>query len=144
MLRIIGALMTAIPFISIGLIKSLNLNLRARQANLAYNFFLEIKEAIRYTGAETDSIIEQLLIRPEYTSLNKEFSALKKQDSEMLQKALLGIGKTDTYGQLKYIDSILQRLKGIINSAEKDCNEKAKLYRMLGVCAGVAVAIIIM
>lgn len=144
MLRIIGALMTAIPFIAVGLIKSFNLNIRARQANLAYNFFLEIKESIRYTGAEKDSIIKDLLNRPEYALLNKEFSALKKQESEMLQNALLGIGKTDTYGQLKYIDSVLQRLKGIINSAEKDCNEKAKLYRMLGVCSGAAVAIIIM
>ncbi len=136
--------MIAIPFVAVGLIKSLALNIRVRQLCLAYSFFLEIKQSVRYTGAEMGSIVDSLFKKSEYASLNKNFSTFKKQEAELLKNALSGLGRTDTYGQLQYIDAVLQKLEGIINSAEKDCNDKARLYRMLGLCGGAAVAIIIM
>ncbi len=138
-----GALLIAIPFVLLGMTKSFRLFLRVRQANLVYNFFTEFKEYIRYTGAETDVIMKELLSKEEYLDLGKNFSSLLKEESNFCKKALKGIGKTDTVGQLKYLDGVIQKAKVTIEKYEKEQAEKSKLYLTLGVCTGVMATIII-
>ncbi len=99
----------------------------------------EVKDIIKYTGTESKDIF--VYVKNKYGEL---FSGqLHKNDKTILQNLTSGLGMTDTSGQLNFCDSLLGDIRRNLSEAEKDKNEKAKLYSTLGVSAGLAISIII-
>ena len=119
-----------------GIAKSLKLTARVRQARLIYAFFGEIKESIRFLGAETQEIVNGLLKKDEYRDLKDGFMGLYKEEKRICETAMSKLGKTDTFGQLEYLSSVLKNIDMVIEKAERERQEKAKLYLTLGLCSG--------
>lgn len=136
-------MLIAVPFVSVGVVQSIKLSTKVRQAKLIYNFFNEIKENIRFFGSETNDIVNGLLKKDEYKELNKGFNALFNESKDICESAFLKIGKTDTFGQIEHLNMVLRKIETLIQKCEKERTEKAKLYMTLGLCSGVMVTIII-
>lgn len=99
----------------------------------------EIKDTIKYSRTESCEIITH--IKNKYTELFR--GELNIKDALIIKNLFSGLGKTDTNGQLDFCDSVLNDINRNLLEAEKDKNEKAKLYSTLGVSAGLAISIII-
>lgn len=135
--------MIAIPFAILGIVKSFNLSLRVRQAKLLHGFFSDVKEGIRFTGAETYEIVNSLLAKDEYKCFRNNFADLSKEERTICKTAFSRLGKTDTYGQLEYLSGVSKKIEAIRIKAEQELQEKSKLYLTLGLCSGAMITIII-
>ena len=100
---------------------------------------LEIKDIIRYQGSETIEILS--CINGKYDGVLE--SDWQGSDQLIVKNLLAGLGETDTAGQLNFCDGVLSDINRNLMDAEKERNEKAKLYTTLGISAGLAVSIII-
>lgn len=142
-MKLLGAILVAIPFAAAGLISSLGLTGRVKMLQKLCDFVYEIKESIRYSGSEINVILGNILSKKEYACFGNEFCNLSKPDQHEIKEILSGIGKTDTLGQLNYLDNRLKGLQSTLKNAEQESTAKANMYRTLGLLAGMAVAIII-
>ncbi len=135
--------MIAIPFASAGILKSFKLSTNVRQAKLIYSFFSEIKDNIRFLGAETNEIVNSLLKKGEYKELGNNFNMVFNEGKDICHTAFERIGKTDTVGQIEHLNAILKKIDTLIIKSQKELEEKSKLYLTLGLCTGVMATIII-
>lgn len=135
--------MIAVPFALAGILKSFNLSTKVRQAKLIHSFFSEIKESIRFLGAETNEIVNSILKKDEYKELGANFNTIFNEGKKVCNSAFERIGKTDTVGQIEHLNAVLKKLELLIIKCEKEREEKAKLYLTLGLCTGVMATIII-
>ncbi len=70
-------------------------------------------------------------------------SGLKKSDTELLADIGRQLGTSDVDGQLSILKLQQNEAEMLISSAEKDCAQKAKLYRSLGVLAGAFISVML-
>ena len=68
---------------------------------------------------------------------------LKKSDAELLSDVGRKLGTSDLEGQLSALELRQAELNSAISAAEEEYRRKAKLYRSLGVLAGVFIAIML-
>lgn len=78
-------------------------------------------------------------------SLNKNMDScpLLPKDIEILKDVSMGLGRSDTQGQKKIIEPAVLRLEAGIKEAARAEMKMGKMYRSLGVAAGVAIAVIL-
>ena len=62
---------------------------------------------------------------------------------KIVREFSLGIGKFDLDGQVKSIDNTLSRLEFVLHTAEQDKSVRCRIYRSLGLCTGLALAILL-
>lgn len=104
-------------------------------------FILELSEEMRFTSENHTLIINNLMLKENF----KPLLQLKKDSIEatFLVDFTNGLGKSDMQGQLSYCSAARLRLKSIINNANKECESKSKLYRILGVILGAMFTVLI-
>lgn len=76
-------------------------------------------------------------------AINETETNLTKEDKEIISQFGKLLGKTDIEGQLNEIELSLNFLQMQIEKAENEKNKNAKLYKSLGVIAGVGIIIIL-
>lgn len=99
----------------------------------------EIKNIIIYSCEESSVILKRM--KDKYPRI---FSGnLNQSDSLIIDELVNGIGKTDKAGQCDFCDGLLKSVERNLKDAEKDKQERAKLYTVLGISFGVALSILI-
>jgi stage III sporulation protein AB len=77
-----------------------------------------------------------------YDSVKSELF-LEKEEIDVLGSFVQSIGSADIEGQKKNFNITLKKLEGFEKSAEETRNKNEKLYRYLGLCAGVLIVIVL-
>ncbi|MSR90035.1 stage III sporulation protein AB [Clostridiaceae bacterium WCA-383-APC-5B] len=83
--------------------------------------------------------IKQAFIEAIKTNKN-EFS-LEKEDFDILVEFSRSLGTTDLDGQMKIFDMAVENLKNNLKSASDKADKNIKMYRTLGLCIGLMIAI---
>lgn len=68
---------------------------------------------------------------------------LHEQVAQLLRELGNCFGKFDLVGQLKELDAIRQRARGILEQMELNKDTRVRSYQTLGICAGAALAILL-
>jgi Holliday junction resolvasome RuvABC ATP-dependent DNA helicase subunit len=96
----------------VGIFKSFKLSTKVRQAKLIYSFFSEIKENIRFLGAETNEIVNRLLKRVRDFSTVLGHEEITFEDTKLalnrLEIVSLGLDAIDK----KILESIIVKFNG--------------------------------
>ncbi len=69
--------------------------------------------------------------------------ALKKEDLNLLAQFGHMLGTTDIEGQLNHISLYKELIETNIENSKKELNEKSRLYKLLGLFAGIAAALLL-
>ncbi|BBB92907.1 MAG TPA: stage III sporulation protein AB [Methylomusa anaerophila] len=69
---------------------------------------------------------------------------LKRPEREVLEVFCANLGSMNREEQQKFLNMVREQLIGIQNEAESTCRQNVKMYRYLGVCGGLAVAIVLL
>ncbi|KUO50564.1 MAG: hypothetical protein APF76_07910 [Desulfitibacter sp. BRH_c19] len=79
------------------------------------------------------------------TGLNRlaEESSLKKEELDVLDDFGIGLGGSDREEQLKNLLMVQEQLKVIESNAENERNKYERMYKTLGVLAGIALVLIL-
>ena len=76
-------------------------------------------------------------------ALNEIETSLTKEDREIIRQFGKMLGKTDAEGQLNEIELSLNFLETQIEKAETEKSKNAKLYKSLGIIAGIGIVVIL-
>ena len=75
---------------------------------------------------------------------NRHGCPLLPGDLQILQDISLGLGKSDAQGQKKVLESAVLRLKAKLRDAVLQEEKQGRMYRGLGMAAGVVIAVILL
>lgn len=148
--------MKTIGFILIvitGTAAGLNLSGKLKKRTIALKWYFlainKIADKIGGTGAELYDIINTICGSTDYLVLKKPFAVdlkntyLNTADRQAAEEFFAELGMGDSESQIKrckiYANIFAQRLE----AAEKEYNEKSKLYKMLGLFSGLSLAILL-
>lgn len=126
-----------------GLIKSAEVTRKVTRLKATYRFVNDVKSEIRYSKREVAAIISELYKKEEYKILCKNEQSMQKGSCTLLEKFGMGLGKSDTIGQMEYCDAYLKTVSDELDSAKEEASQKSKLYTALGCLLGVAITVII-
>lgn len=79
----------------------------------------------------------------EAITIHQEKSPLLQQDMEILKDLALSLGKSDTAGQSKVLEPAMLRLQQQLKSAREQEMKQGRMYRGLGISAGIVIVIMI-
>ena len=78
-------------------------------------------------------------------ALQSEQQLGEDQDiTEVLLSLASGLGKYDRESQLQIMERTKGCLETLLHTAEQECSVRSKTYKVLGICAGVSVAILLL
>ena len=100
----------------------------------------EMRDSIRYSSEMFQKIASKLFERSDFSVLNSKNDDFTKK---LLDEFLSGLGKTDVGGQLSYCEQYISRAEKALAAAEAKRDKCARLYAVLGVCAGVGVSVLL-
>lgn len=63
--------------------------------------------------------------------------------AELLLSLAAGLGRYDRESQLQTLDKSKRDLEALLQSADRECSVRSKTYEVLGICAGISVAILL-
>ncbi len=131
--------MVIISTTTYGMILSARLSGRVQTLLNMRKMLEEIRDIIEYTCIETDEILEK--IKSKYPLVFR--GNLHNYDSKILSELIDGLGKSDRSGQLNFCEAVIRNIDRNLKSAEKEKEEKSRLYTTLGLSFGLAISIII-
>ena len=68
---------------------------------------------------------------------------LKEQDIEVLRDLAMGLGKSDIKGQQSFMRPAMIRLENLLKEARVQEQKQSRMYKGLGVAAGIVIAVIL-
>lgn len=130
-------------------------------------FTAALKSRIRFTGDELDLAVResaaQPLVKKYFGSINvvsgeEDFSgiwgemsaeaaagcSLTVDDLNLLLGLGKGLGTTDTEGQMDHLSMYEEFFRQSYETAKEEAKTKGRLYRICGVCAGAAAALLLL
>lgn len=162
MLKYLGLILIVLTCFGIGFYYSLRLKYRYEFLSSFNEFLSTLETNIRYNSADifslikssaSESISEYFLKRNEksfqsywnscISALPKRL-ALKKDDYNLLYEFGRMLGATDIEGQLNHINLYKELIKHNINNSDKELKQKSKLSKLLGLFAGLTIALILL
>lgn len=150
LMKILGAVLLSLTGTLIGINALSHLKKRAEVLNWYYKSAKLIGSRIGGTAAELYDIINTLYGKEQYIRLSRpfkvEFNAqgLNKDDLLTISEFFAELGSGEIETEIKRCEMYGNILKGRYKKAQEEYTEKSKLYKMLGLFGGLAVAIIIM
>lgn len=105
-------------------------------SNLFLNFINTIDKKIKKNNSFSKAWVSSIYIL-------KDKFFLKESEINLVKKFGEGLGVSDILGQQAHCQMNLNFAKEALNLARDEKNKKGKLYKVLGVSAGVCVALII-
>lgn len=165
MIKIIGTVIVVAVGTAIGLLKSRSLSLRVKFLEEFLSFITYMETEIRYSSDSLYQIINRFSSTNE-SSLNflsyctekshtfsdewnesiKKISSevgLKETDIKLIKEFGAGLGISDIDGQIAHCEVNKTHLKSRLSDAIEERNKKGRLYRMLGICSGLTLALIL-
>lgn len=100
----------------------------------------EMRDSIRYSSEMYQKIAARLFERSDFRVLASKNNDFVKK---LMDEFLSGLGKTDIGGQLSYCEQHISRAEKVLAAAEAKRDKCARLYAVLGVCAGVGVSVLL-
>lgn len=74
---------------------------------------------------------------------NMDKCPLKEKDIEVLRDFSMGLGKSDIKGQKNYLEPAMLRIEASLAEARAQEQSQSRMYRGLGIAAGVVIAVIL-
>lgn len=167
MFKIIGALLIISASSIAGFFQSEKLNKRVSFLEQYINFINDINTQIRFTMQPIENIIKTCasseIFKEFITAINKKINknvafnkawessieilrdefCLKENEINLVKKFGEKLGCSDICGQQAHCKMNLNFAKEALKAAKDEKNKKGKLYKVLGVSAGVCIALII-
>lgn len=161
---IIATIIVGICFM-LGMKKSLMYEKREYILRESINLFKGIENEIRYMLMELPNAIESTrqnmrtslkdvlgaislkLLEPNitfediYTEIDM-LNELKPYDKQILTQGIYSLGSTDVEGQMSLIKSTLNTIEVQLKYAIEEKQKNSKMYKTVGLCAGLMIAII--
>lgn len=150
----------------VGVLKSYNLAARVSVLNCFLMMVEEIKQKIRYSCIDTETLLAyyanceqfaQLWFLPNLLTvcqkggwnLKKIKQAIstrpftKPEDIETFALFSEGLGKSDIQGQIAHCDLYISVVSSALENARSESREKGRLFCLLGLFSGLAVALLL-
>lgn len=168
MIQIIGAVLVILGCGAIGYIMASNLTLEITTVQNLISILEHWKHSINYHQTALPELCrmtqetESSILGKFFGALHEQLSSLRQFDAlqctelafsscpdlpasskTLLQKLSKCLGKFDINGQIQEIDSVLSEANSILLSLQSNLDSRKKCYRTLGICAGIALAILI-
>lgn len=100
------------------------------------DFINEMCGEIKYSAKNHTEISSSLLSK-------KGYAALVNAENRLLRDFLNGLGKTDTGGQIDYCKVFSSRAALQYEKSKAEYERLARLYSVLGICAGLSLAVLL-
>lgn len=146
MLKLFGLVCIVLVGASFGLKASLKLSARYKRLVDFYIFLGEICDCMR-VGYDIEGIFAKESAEKLFTlngyKITPKTSNLQKKDTEILEEYLSNLGMTDLEAGINRTEVYRALLQKQIEQAEGEMKEKSRLYSLLGIFAGIFVAIIL-
>jgi stage III sporulation protein AB len=143
-----------------GCLQARKLRERRDQLRAFLKFLSEAKTEIAFAAVPVDEILERYgrclhFLAPYFYAREsgKEFTqawkaaadsrTLSPRDRTLLRDFGNGFGATDMQGQQAHCSLYEEMTRKELEDAEEDYRKKGRLYRMLGVCAGAMLALVL-
>ncbi len=146
-LKILGALAVFISLSSVGFLKADMLKRRVTAITFTIGALNTLSELMAYGSDERTVLLKRCFgERITYNAsgvaecADADFNAYDKQ---ILNETLLMLGSGDTDSECRRIELCTKRLQTNLEAAQREYSEKSKVYRSVGVCAGLAFGIFI-
>jgi len=163
LLKLIGIMIVIAASTLVGYMESHKLSVRVEQLEAFWVFITAAKTEIRYTASPVDEIVRRhgnmrlFTLCTEYCQSGSNFSdawsdavangtkglGLDDKDISLIHDFGAGFGTSDVEGQLAHCKLYAELITARLENAKEAKNRKAKLYFMLGVFAGMAVALLL-
>ncbi len=147
-IKTVGLVCAFMFFSLIGIYQSVKLKKRKDNLNEILLFLNRLGTTIRYRRGDivslisdcADNVLVPLKNAEEYSQYQNIVMKLplKKEEKGLLSKFFYQIGTMDLEGELSSINLYIEFFNEIYEKAKYDLENKSKLYRMLGIFAGLA------
>ncbi len=149
LIKIIGFVFIVCSTTLFGIGLSKGLKRRTQTLNWFVGAIDEIAEKIRYSSAELPQIISSIYKYDTYLSVDEPFfvrlksTGLDKQDQTTVEEFFEGLGLGDGESQVKRCATYKRQLLRRLEDADRQYNEKSRLYTKLGFFSGLGIVIIL-
>ncbi len=147
--KLMGAVFLVCATTAVGINMSRELSYRVKSLEWFIGAIDEIGEKIRYTSAELAQIVGSIYSVDTYLTVNNPFSVTVKkcgiceQDEKIICEFFSQLGMGDGESQIKRCMNYKRRLMRQKEDADKQQQEKSRLYKMLGLFSGLGIAIVL-
>ncbi len=148
-IKLTGMILLTGASLFIGINESLRLKKRVQTLDWFSNFVDEIGDRIRCDAEELKRIFSRIPTSVDYITVQTPFSVtikkcgLNRDDEKLLYEFFLKLGTGDVESQVNRCTAYKNMLSDRKSRAESEYNEKGRLYKMLGLFAGLGVSIIL-
>lgn len=161
MFKICGIVLIIIFSFLVGYYFSLRLKNRLEFLSGFREFMTALETNIRYNSGDIFTVIKKSLPKKtaeyfksdNFNSLSEYWescvtnisnsTALKREDLSLLREFGRMLGTTDIEGQLNHIELYKELINSNINNSIEELKKKGKLFKLLGLFAGIAAALMI-
>ena len=146
-LRIFGALAVVLSLSATGFLKADLLKRRVTAIGNMIGALNTLRELIAYGNDERETLIGKCFGKGvSYGShgvLECNDTDLNVSDRQIINEMLHSLGSGDIASENRRIELCVKRLQTQLEAARREYSDKSKVYRSLGVCAGLAFGIFI-
>lgn len=158
-LKLLGAVLLSFSGLLTGFLYARRLKVRRDFLTQLEAFLCALSTAVRYRGEDIFTLVNSSgelfhLTQKASASFVEEWRSqcrvlcrdfrLTSRDMELLEGLGSGLGATDAQGQLKHIELYRALFKRQREAAYEEAAQKSKLYKVLGLFAGVSVSLVMM
>ncbi|MBR3969193.1 MAG: stage III sporulation protein AB [Clostridia bacterium] len=147
--KLLGLVMITVSSAIIGFLKSRSLTARRKKIELVYDATGILYEYINQGGCELDYAIKEAFTKCVFLQVEKgKYSCdgdrdLTDEDKALINDFFKGIGRSVKSVECDRINAFSTKIKSKLNDAQKDCEQKCKVYQTFGVCAGLIIGILL-
>lgn len=148
-LKILGIVGVILSLSGFGFFKASLLSRRVNKLRLISEGLQILTELISYSGEEIEHALNKSFSSCAFVTIKNrravcEDMELNVEDKRILNDMFCRLGSGDRDAELNRIDLCKGLIELQIKSAEDEYHQKSKIYKALGVCAGLAVGIFIL
>ena len=146
--KIAGILALCFSATALGFYAAARAELCLKNLNLFISHITELRDRILYEGSEIYELIKRIFENSELITLKDEKilvnnCGIKADDKKTLEDFFQRLGSTERQGEINRAELCLTLLKESREKLVLETKEKSKLYRILGVCGGALVCILV-
>lgn len=148
-LKILGIIGVILSLSGFGFLKANSLSHRVTKLKLICEGLQILSELISYSGEEIErALIKSFSSCPFITVKNRravcEDTELAAEDKRIINDMFSRLGSGDREAELNRIELCRGLIELQLKSAQDEYQQKSKIYKALGVCAGLAAGIFIL
>ena len=147
-LKISGIIGIVLSLSGLGFLKANALSHRVTKLKLIFGGLGVRSEHISYGGEEIEKALLKSFCSCDFIAVKNRRavccdSELSGEDKRILNEMFSRLGNGDVEAELNRIGLCKRLIEHQLKSAQEECHQKGKVYKALGVCAGLAIGIFI-